>query len=560
MIVRTVLARGAVAAIAVGALLAGCASIPTSGPVGVQQIDPDGGGGELVTPATGPQKGDTPQQILAGFLTAQTSPKVDGYSVAREFLTSELRSTWSPTELVRVSNTSISPELSDDGFARASVRILAQVNATGVYSEFADPQTETLDYAFAQDADGEWRISSAPKGSILPVNRFRESFSEYPLYFFDPSGSFLVPDVRWFPDTATRAERVVTELLAGQSPWYQGGVLVNAFPSGTQLGKGRVVIASGQASVDLSNEVAAPGPSDRWRMQQQLVATLSLSDVSSVLMTVGGFPVDVGDGAIPDWVLSVAANPLGLSDAGFGYLGGGGVDAVPGISPAVEGLGPLAVTLGRGRDTAAVRSAEGAWIVAAGDDPVLVDDREGLVDPGLDGNSFVWSAVAADAQSIIAVDRSGEVHPMPTPYLDGSIVSLEVSRDGARLLIGTQGTAGPTLTVVGIVRDGSGVPVSLGTTPLPVAIGSGRLLDAAWVDASTIATLSGDGAATQVTLYRIGGTHEGIGSVTRGVQLAGGNGVEGIRVRDADGTLWRPNSSGGWQTTSIVASLLATQQ
>lgn len=558
---RTTPLRGALAALAAIALLTGCASIPTSGSVTVQQIDPDDGGGELVTPATGPQKGDTPEQILAGFLLAQRSPQVDGYSVAREFLSADLRSTWSPTELVRVSNTPISPEVSDEEVAEADVRVMAEVNARGVYAEFAQPDVETLAYAFGKDDDGEWRISAAPKGSILPASRFAESFTAYPLYFFDPTGAFLVPDVRWFPDTGTRAERVVSELLAGQSPWYQGGVLVNAFPTGTQLGKGRVTISAGRASVDLSSEVSAQSAADRWRMQQQLVATLGLSDVSSVQLTVGGFPVDVGDGAVPDWVLSVAANPLGLAAAGFGYLSSGGVDPVSGVSPRVEALGPLGATLGRSREIAAVRSAQGNWLVGAGGaDPVLVDARSGLVDPALDGSGFLWSAVASDAQSIIAVDKSGEAHPMPTPYLDGSIVSLKVSRDGTRVLIATQGATGPALSVIGIVRDGSGVPVSLGTTPLPLAVGGGRLLDVTWVDASTVATLSGDGTTDQVTLYRIGGTREIIGTVARGVQLAGGNGTDGIRVRDADGQLWRPNSSGGWQQTGIVASFLATQQ
>ena len=93
-----------------------------------------------------------------------------------------------------------------------------------------------------------------------------------------------------------------------------------------------------------------------------------------------------------------------------------------------------------------------------------------------------------------------------------------------------------------------------------VAVGSSAILDAAWVDASTIATLSGSGDEAAVDVYRIGGRHEQFGTVTAGVQIVGGNTADGIRVRDADGGVWRRTSSGGWQDTGIVASFLGTQQ
>ena len=75
----------------------------------------------------------------------------------------------------------------------------------------------------------------------------------------------------------------------------------------------------------------------------------------------------------------------------------------------------------------------------------------------------------------------------------------------------------------------------------------------------TIATLTTAGQATQVDLYQIGGRHEPFGAVQNGAQLVGGNSADGLRVRDGDGRVWRHNSSGGWQATSIVVSFLATQ-
>ncbi|AYF97159.1 LpqB family beta-propeller domain-containing protein [Protaetiibacter intestinalis] len=536
--------------------LTGCAGIPTGGPVGTAQLSSGDDGGDLVTIAEGPQPGASPEQLLANFLTAQRAPSGD-YSVARLFLTDEFRTVWSPTERVLISNSPTTPTAVAEGSLRLTVNVQAFVNSTGNYSELAKPEAQSLDYEFAKNADGEWRIASAPAGILLSTTQFATTFGAYPLYFFEPSGAFLVPDVRWFPDTASRPERIVTELLAGQSTWYQNGVLVTAFPSGTKVQD--VTIDSGTASVDLSSEVAAQPADARWRMQQQLVASLALGDVSSVQLTVGGLPIEVGSGTKPEWVLSVSSSPAGLADGSFGFLSAGGARSIPGISSTVEGLVPLGATLGRDATSAAVRTASGAWLVPADGDPALLDPRSGIVDPGLDVQGYLWSAVAADPHSIVAYAADGTPHPLSTPYLEGEIRALHVSRDGSRLLVGTQGDAGPAVTIVGIVRDADGVPVGLGE-PLELVVGEAPLLDATWVDASTVAVLSQEGDETRVDLYRIGGRHESYGTVAQGVQLVGGNLADGLRVRGADGTVWRHSASGGWQSTGLVVSFLATLQ
>lgn len=549
---RTVLA-GTAAALAM--LLAGCVGIPTGGPVGSAPIGVDDDGGDIITRAQPPQPGATPAQLLAGFLSAQRAPQGD-YQVARLYLTDEFRTEWSPSERVLISDTVLAPEAQGDTDFEIDVEVDALVGAAGNYSELSSPEQQQLDYSLAQNADGEWRIASAPPGVVLSSGQFERSFGAYSLYYYDPSGAFLVPDLRWFPSTASRADRIVKELLAGQSEVYAGGVLVTAFPPDTKL-DGGVSVSQGVATVDLAGDIASQDQNTRWRMQQQLAASLSsLSEASTVQMTVGGFPVDVGDGPHPETSPAVRSDPLGLAEGGFGYLTRSAVEPVPDISSAVEALGPLGATLGRGSTAAAVRAAQGAWIVAAGADPVLVDSRPGLIDPSIDAQGYLWAAVGATADSIVAVDAAGDRHALAAPNLDGTISALEVSRDGARLMIATQGASGPGLTIVGIVRDGDGVPVGLGV-PLALTVGPGRTIDATWVDSTTVATLS---AAGDVDLYRIGGRHDVYGTVAAGAQLVGGNGTEGIRVRDAEGLVWRHNSTGGWQSTGIVASFLATQQ
>lgn len=551
--------RGALAAALVAALaLAGCAGIPTTGPVGTVDIDTGSDDGRLLVLPPGPQAGDGPEQILAGFLGAQRAPQ-GNYSVARQFLSDTLRGEWSPTARVRVSDSPVAPVETPDGGLHVDMTVSAVVDATGAYQQLRDPERDGLDYSFVRNSDGEWRISSAPEGSVISTRGFENSFTATPLYFFDPSGTALVPDVRWFPDAPGRADRITRALLAGPSPWYQNGVLITAFPSGAAIDPG-VTVANGTATIALTADVASQDDDARWRMLQQARLTLlSLSEVRDVQLTAGGFPLDVAEGDSAESSFVVASDPLGLADGGFGYLSSSAVEGLPRLSADIERLAPLGAVVARNRQSAAVRSAEGVWLVAAGAPPLLLDQRRGLVDPGLDAQGFVWSAVADAADSIVALDASGVPHPISAPNLDGEIVSLEVSRDGSRLIIATQDASGPALTLAGIVRGGDGVPTGFGE-PLSLPVGTAQLLDAAWLDASTVVTLSRDSTGVRVDSYRIGGRHESLGHLDAGVQLVGGNFVDGVRVRAEDGTVWRRNSSGGWQKTAVVASFLATQQ
>lgn len=552
----------ALAAALVGILLlAGCAGIPTSGPVGTQQIDSGEGGDDLIPLPAGPQPGATPQELLVGFLRAQRAPRGD-FQVARSFLTEEFRTIWRPTSIVRISDTPIAPVEIDEDSYHLTVRLDAVVNAAGNYADLAEPQSEDLPYEFALNADGEWRISAAKDGILVPSRPFASAFVPSPLYFFDPSGKYLVPDVRWFPDTGSRADRIVTEMLAGQSEWYAQPVLITAFPSGTELAS--IEVTAGIANVDLTGDIAAQPTEAKRRMQQQLSASLAtLTDSSGVTMTVGGFPVDVGDGPAAESVLPVSAKTLGFAGDSFGFLSRTSVERID-LSADVESLAPLGATLSRDGASiparaAAVRAADGVWLVRADADPLRVDDRAGLVDPGIDDLGYVWSVPAGSPTGITAFAADGSAHPVPTPYLDGTVRSIDVSRDGARLLVATQTATGPAVWMVGIIRDADGVPTNLGF-PMSITVGEAPVIDAAWVDASTIATLSGSVGETSVDLFRIGGRHEQFGTVTAGVQIVGGNTADGIRVRDADGVVWRRTSSGGWQDTGVVASFLGTQQ
>ena len=117
-------------------LASGCATIPSSGPVGSAPIPapPAGGGvsgGGLIV--EGPQRGWNPEQVVSGFLLASASFAHD-HATAREYLTPSASRLWRPGAQVTIlaSTPSVSQQagrLSGQG-DRATVTVSWQELAT----------------------------------------------------------------------------------------------------------------------------------------------------------------------------------------------------------------------------------------------------------------------------------------------------------------------------------------------------------------------------------------------------------------------------------------------
>ncbi|MEP6843793.1 MAG: LpqB family beta-propeller domain-containing protein [Pseudolysinimonas sp.] len=537
-------------------VLAGCANIPTGGGVSKLTIDSNGGDAALLSLPERPVKGASQQQILEGFIKAGRNSQAN-YAIAREYLSDKIRSTWNPNAGALVSTSPIDSTVVGANDLQLAVTVSAAVGVDGQYSIAAVARTQLLQFHFAKDPKGEWRISAAPDGTILTPNRFGTIFHPYDLFFFDPSFQYLVPDRRWYADSTQVATRVVKALLLGPPDWLGGGVVVSAFPNGTEL-TGAPVIAPGSATVDLTSQVSSESAIGKRRMTQQLTQSLGSLGSPSVSITVGGFPVTTSDGPDPDRFESVLTDPVGFEKGVFGTLVGGSVRPLPGLGLAIDKLAPVGAAVGRMGDQVATLSAGGVSIVRGTASPVLLDSRAGLAVPSMDPEGFVWSVPTARPGAIIAYDTANKPHPVAFG-LEGQVASMSVSRDGTRLLIAAQTSSGPKLLVAGIIRDKDLVPTALGQ-PIFLAIGDAALLGATWVSSSTIAALTQDDASSAVTTYDLGGMKESLGSVDGGVAIVGGNRNDGIRVLDSSGSVFGPSGSFGWQDTGLNASFLASQQ
>ncbi|MGL4339196.1 MAG: LpqB family beta-propeller domain-containing protein [Rhodoglobus sp.] len=527
--------------------LAGCVAIPSSGGVQLGPLidDPDNPAVEFV--ASGPQDGASQEEILAGFMQAVRAPQ-SNYAAARLFFTKTTAATWEPDAgtLIRSGPAITTAEGLDT--LMYTVTTAAYVDDQGRYTEPA-PATQSLSFGFAKQ-DDQWRISSAPPGIVLTRSSFNVVFTEQSLYFFDPSYRYLIPDTRWFAQRSTVASRAVAALLAGPSPWLLQAA-VTAFPKATALDS--VSVESARAVVDFSTEVLASTPDARDRMRQQLVATLGVANID---ITAGGIEVPTPEASGGDAVIPVVDRAVLIgTGAEFGFNAGAKIAPIPALSEAVVGAQATAASLAQDKLTMAFLAGTGVSVITSGfTEPVVVDERPGLIRPSIDPFRFVWSAQSSSAASVMAFDLDRTSHLLQSGLpADAAVVSMAVSRDGARLLLCLSSPLGSSLVVAGIIRQDN-VPVRLGDA-LALPTPPGTLIDAGWADENSVATVSSTGA---VTLVHIGGSTEPLGTLQNASTIAGGTGGrDDLRVLSG-GKIWRPQGS-GWVSTGISAAFLATK-
>ncbi|HEV7848649.1 MAG TPA: GerMN domain-containing protein [Mycetocola sp.] len=547
-----------VMAVVASLVLGGCSGIPQSGAPRIGQPVPGAEDPEVQFIADSPQAGASQEAILRGFIDAASSPRED-YATAREFLAPKIRATWEPDLNVIVDEAAQRSYVSaDETSMHLTVAPIAEVNAEGEYTEFSTRTPLTQGYSFTKVKD-EWRISVAPDRVVLDSQRFNDVFGSYALTFFDPSWSYLVPDLRWFPSRTSTGTRIVKALLDGPGPLLTGAV-TTAFPEGTTLTKGAVPIVGDVAQVDLSSEVSQADEVTFQRMQAQIAGSLTgVSAINSVSVTVNSSTEN-----IPALTLtSPRADPraLVLAEEGFGFLSNGdSLERLPGLSDQVERLRPDSVVVNAEHSLAAARTADGIFAIrASAAEPLRVDARPGLIAPSLDTFGYIWSVPTSAPASLVVSRSDGSLTSVQTSWPEASsILSLAVSRDGTRVVALVRVGEEPRLLAAGIQRDRDNRPVILGD-PQVLAVGTGTAVTTTWVDDLTVATLTtaADGT-TEIVKQVIGGQSELLQGSAGAVSLVAGSGLRQLRAVGADGHLTALRTS-AWQIVGSGISLIATQ-
>lgn len=307
--------RGAAAVafvVALLALLAGCISEPSGGPVISYSMTQGPGGQSQPLPqiiAQPPAAGWSPEQIVTGFLAASAS-FAGGQRIAREYLTTKENRAWTPnwSAVVYSSGPHVQPAtVTGTGSGRvAKVTVGGSVQAflsgTGGYvapSAAATGGAPGGQPTFRlQKVGNQWRISKAPPYLVLTSYSFQYDYQLRNLYFFDPTISYLVPDPVYVPLQATTAslmDGLVYDLINPPGDWLSRGATSTSFPRKTTT-IGDVTLNGGTAAVNLGGAITK-GATDKLleQVSAQLLWTLIGSGgsgpaVQSVQLSVNGKP------------------------------------------------------------------------------------------------------------------------------------------------------------------------------------------------------------------------------------------------------------------------------
>jgi hypothetical protein len=483
---------------------AGCAAIPTDGPVGKSDpVSPRTHSVDVNYAQNKPVAGASPESIIRGFIDSGTGID-DDFQTARQYLTAGLAQSWSADKrtLVYSNAFSVKPGKTKDSYL-ATFDTVSSVDSTGVLTQLPAGSTETLEMDLVQ-VDGEWRIAKAPDGLVLSQDTFGVLFKPVSLYFYDSTYTYGVPDVRWLSGGSSRtATSIVRAMLAGPAPYLKGAV-VSAFPTGMALARESVTVNNGLAKVGLTSApLLQSSVRQRQQMHAQLLVTLqkSLNDVTEVQFLADDREVDMGGSGdlVPPMVIDNGVPPVqvGIAKNELVSYDGSTVAAVPGMANITE-LAPTDPAMSYNGKDFAFLSGDGnhAFSISAGHEPLNVANGVALTTPSFAPNGWLWTAAGDGSGMVQAVNvNAGAKDPAPVvinvPWLVGQqVTTLRISRDGTRALVVSNANGISRVSITGISKSGD-VPKEL-TAPINLAH-AGTPTVGVWAGDTSVAVIAPSG-------------------------------------------------------------------
>jgi hypothetical protein len=560
-------------------LVAGCVSVPTSGPVEKVEGQPPECQNCINVDVAPPAAGDEPKQIVQGFLRA-TSNFQPNYAVARQFLTTGAAEKWAPESGVSIYSGSLQAAGTTvilDG------RLVGSLGPDRTYT--AQDKAWRVNFGMVKE-NGQWRISTPPTGLMVAEFAFSSFYQPYNLYFVG-NGSALVPNPIYLPNLRNQpsiASVLMRALLNGPSDWLAPAV-TSAIPEGTALSVDAVTINDGVAKVALSDNVLNLNDGQRTLMAAQVLYTLQPTGIQGVTFTVNQQPY-----AIPGADPGTYEVTLDSRFAAFDPIPPGIVDSLytarddkvsvmaslsdPGLTVPLPGplgagrwpVGQLAVSA-TGSDLAAV--TDGGTVLrraeaADGVPRTVLSDATGLLRPQFTRFAELWAVGDRRGKQRLWVERDGRVAEIESTILSrGRIKAFAISPDGVRMALIRQVDGRTELGLARIVR---GERIRLdGWLPLDVTRSTtpdlSLLRDLAWSDASSIAVLGGASGDVPLTVYRVSQDASSITAVGEpiawdAVSLTVLVKSQTAVVLDSSGQTWRDGST-QWLTLLDDVSAVA---
>lgn len=495
-------------------VLSGCATIPSSSGVhqgpDIQNLLTND---YLYYSPSGPLKGQSQADILAGFLNASTGPQND-YGVARQYLAPSLRTIWSPNQLVYIQRGGQKTAFRTDGTATVSIGVSAVVDSLGHYSNRVPGSSVKLHFKMVQ-VNGQWRISEAPNAIVMIRPVFEVIFHSYEVYFFDHSYSYLIPDLRWFPARASTATRLVSAMLAGPSNLINGAV-APILPANTSLAIDSVTVEKNTAVVNLSSQALQASRLAKQRFKAQLVATLTqLRGVNSVQIQIDSAIQKISDFS-PASTSSGAFAPVVLSAGSLQQLIGPSGSRLVNAQGWIKQLGVTDFAVTADETSIALVGKAGVYVARLDQPenaPILVDTRKDLIAPRYDRRGQLW-LIGADGKVQI-LPPTGKSVWLTIPWLSKHVLkAVALSPEGARIAAVVADTDGTLrLLVSSVNRNQLGIVASFGA-PIELSYGVGKPNAIEWSGTSGILVLADiSGVQSNLTLLTIGGDPREVGTL-----------------------------------------------
>lgn len=500
-------------------LLSGCVSLPESGPVEEAEVQPakqDQGG---FTPPL-PEAGASAQDIVRGFLVGMTAIPVST-KVATEYLHPDARDDWEPEQKIITYD---GVELVGTNPVQVKLTGAEQLNERGAWERELPEAESTLEMPIAFEGD-ERRISDPPDALVVRREWFDRYYRRVPIYFFDVSGTVLVPEPVFVPTGDQLASSLLRSLSHGPADgrgFIVDRTLVPVRGGGEQPEVS--VDATGVADVTLPGTGVPLSAEDQRLLIAQLQWTLREDiTIRRLRVTVGGrlltgvdgnseFDVEGGEQFDPAW--DTPPNLYAVN--GEGRLG----EVVDDTWTPVEGaFGGKAYPLRHASVDLDGRLAAG--VSKNGSEAYLgeTDEREAPVIPVLRGTDILppawtvsghlWMVDRTRSGARVMVYRDGEAREVRvTGITDRNVTNFLVSRDGTRLVAAVRSRDGRQAIVVSrVTYNIEGVPV--GGTPARTAFAGIDtplvVRDLAWSTPTDILMLSQQANdTTRLSIVRLG--------------------------------------------------------
>jgi hypothetical protein len=452
-------------------LVCGCTTLPDSGAVHTKV---DSGAGDTQVPYNfsppGPVRDATPEQIVRGFLLAmQANPPTT--AVARSFLTTRARAVWKPTKGTIVYDGATVETSGAE--ASAQLRGAHRLSPQGAWLGGTDSTATSVPFTLVQE-DGQWRIDNPPDVLAVPASYFSSLFEGFDLYFFDRTGTVLVPSRVYVPRAKDTATNLVRGLLAGP-PAALRDVATTAFPAGLDLDLLAVVVNdAGIAEVPLGPSALGLAPAELDRIVVQLAWTLrQVPGITRVRLTVDGAPVTLADGRTDVSVGTGAEyDPVAASQREVLAFAGGKVvrddgDSIVAVSGPFggEGFSLRSLAWSTQQHTIAAVSGNGRRVFVAPDRGArttsrvrtVLDGGTDVLRPAYDRFGGLWLVDRTDSGAVVHLVTGRRDRVVRIDGISGRRVSgFTVTRDGTALVAALATGTNPTVEVSNLVRDEDG--------------------------------------------------------------------------------------------------------